>query len=219
MASFGAMPKITHVALFEIIVSSFNCDIITFMKKKSGKNRKHNRANARFYKRLTLICVEVFALVAIVGVSLVLLQASEQEQVSAQLEEAGVTAELLIGTNVSDRAQDHNTTQEEMDTSRYGAELADEEYCKRNRIYAKATISEEEVVLAFAGDVSFANETEKMNNIEKEYRKEFYAEGQLWYFYKRLGYETFLYCPVDKMVEANYRFAIPDDETILGNIN
>ena len=68
-------------------------------------------------------------------------------------------------------------------------------------------------------DVSFANETEKMNNIEKEYRKEFYAEGQLWYFYKRLGYETFLYCPVDKMVEANYRFAIPDDETILGNIN
>lgn len=156
MASFGAMPKITHVALFEIIVSSFNCDIITFMKKKSGKNRKHNRANARFYKRLTLICVEVFALVAIVGVSLVLLQASEQEQVSAQLEEAGVTAELLIGTNVSDRAQDHNTTQEEMDTSRYGAELADEEYCKRNRIYAKATISEEEVVLAFAGDVSFA---------------------------------------------------------------
>ena len=55
--------------------------------------------------------------------------------------------------------------------------------------------------------------------IGKEYRKEFYAEGQLWYFYKRLGYETFLYCPVDKMVEANYRFAIPDDETILGNIN
>lgn len=68
-------------------------------------------------------------------------------------------------------------------------------------------------------NVTFANETERMNHIEKEYRKEFYAEGQLWYFYKRLGYETFLYCPVEKMVEANYRFAIPDDETILGNIN
>ena len=58
-----------------------------------------------------------------------------------------------------------------------------------------------------------------LEHIEKEYRKEFYAEGQLWYFYKRLGYETFLYCPVSKMNESNYRFAIPDDETILGNIN
>ena len=68
-------------------------------------------------------------------------------------------------------------------------------------------------------DVTFADESEKMKHIEKEYRKEFYAEGQLWYFYKRLGYETFLYCPVSKMNESNYRFAIPDDETILGNIN
>ena len=65
-------------------------------------------------------------------------------------------------------------------------------------------------------DVTFADESEKMKHIEKEYRKEFYAEGQLWYFYKRLGYETFLYCPVSKMNESNYRFAIPDDETILG---
>lgn len=68
-------------------------------------------------------------------------------------------------------------------------------------------------------EVTFQSETEKMSNIEKEYRKEFYAEGQLWYFYKRLGYETFLNCPVASMTESNYRFSIPDDETILGNIN
>lgn len=68
-------------------------------------------------------------------------------------------------------------------------------------------------------EVTFSSEEEKMNNIEKEYRKEFYAEGQLWYFYKRLGYETFLNCPVSNMTESNYRFPIPDDETILGNIN
>ena len=67
--------------------------------------------------------------------------------------------------------------------------------------------------------VEFTSETDKMNQIEKEYRKELYAEGQLWYFYKRLGYKTFLYCPVENMTESNYRFAIPDDETILGNIN
>lgn len=141
------------------------CVIMSIMNRKKRNRKKQNRTNARFYKRLTLICVEIFVLVVIVGVSLVLLQTSEQEQVSAQLEEAGVTAELLIGTNVSDKAQDHNTTQEEADTSRYGAELADEEYCKQNRIYAKATISEEEVVLAFAGDVSFAEGYANMGSL------------------------------------------------------
>lgn len=96
-------------------------------------------------------------MVVIVGVSLVVLQANEQEEVMKQLEQAGATAELLIGTNVSEKAEDHNTTSEEMvDTSRYGKELADAVYCEENRIYSKATISEEEVVLAFAGDISFA---------------------------------------------------------------
>lgn len=64
----------------------------------------------------------------------------------------------------------------------------------------------------------FKNEQEKMDNIEKEYRKEFYAEGQLWYFYKRLAYKTFLNCPIQNMTEAQYRFSIPDDEVSLGNI-
>lgn len=68
-------------------------------------------------------------------------------------------------------------------------------------------------------EVEYQTEEDKMSNIEKEYRKEFYAEGQLWFFYKRLGYKTFLSCPVTSMTEANYRFSIPDDETILGNIN
>lgn len=65
----------------------------------------------------------------------------------------------------------------------------------------------------------FQNEEERMYNIEKEYRKEFYAEGQLWFFYKRLGYKTFMFCPISEMTEANYRFSIPDDEISLGNIN
>lgn len=67
--------------------------------------------------------------------------------------------------------------------------------------------------------VSFASEDERRDQLEKEYRKEFYGEGQLWYFYKRLGYATFLHCPLANMKEDNYRFPIPDDEIILGNIN
>ena len=58
-----------------------------------------------------------------------------------------------------------------------------------------------------------------IDSLEKEYRKEFYGEGQLWFFYKRLGYETFMFCPINRMTEANYRFSIPDDEIALGNIN
>ena len=69
-------------------------------------------------------------------------------------------------------------------------------------------------------DVEFTNRDEQLYNIEKEYRKEFYAEGQLWYFYKRHGYKTFQFCTLEKdLTEANYRFSIPDDEITLGNIN
>lgn len=68
--------------------------------------------------------------------------------------------------------------------------------------------------------ISLNDESEKMTAIEKEYRKEFYAEGQLWFFYKRNGYKTFQFCPLKKdLTETNYRFSIPDDEITLGNIN
>ncbi|MEG2790946.1 MAG: RagB/SusD family nutrient uptake outer membrane protein [Odoribacter sp.] len=66
----------------------------------------------------------------------------------------------------------------------------------------------------------FKDEEEKMNKLEIEYRKEFYGEGQLWYFLKRNFRKTFLDCPLDHdMTDANYRFSIPNDEVILGTIN
>lgn len=65
----------------------------------------------------------------------------------------------------------------------------------------------------------FTSEDKRKEELEKEYRKEFYAEGQLWYFYKRYGYETFTLCPLEKsMKESNYRFSIPEDEKELGNL-
>lgn len=121
------------------------------------KSKKQNRVKSSYYGRLLILCLEIFALVSIVGVSLVLLKADEQKEVAKQLKDAGVTEELLIGTNVSEKAEDHNAVaEEEVDTSRYGVELADEKYCKENRIYSMPTISADEIVLSFAGDISFA---------------------------------------------------------------
>ncbi|MEG2341355.1 MAG: RagB/SusD family nutrient uptake outer membrane protein, partial [Odoribacter sp.] len=67
---------------------------------------------------------------------------------------------------------------------------------------------------------SFKDTKEKEYNIMKEYRKEFYAEGQLWYYYKRLAYKTFQNCPMTiDMTESNYRFSIPDNEKEFGKVN
>jgi hypothetical protein len=58
-----------------------------------------------------------------------------------------------------------------------------------------------------------------LNEIEKEYRKEFYGEGQLFYFYKRHGYKTFLHCPVAELGENNYMFSWPENEVLFGQTN
>lgn len=66
---------------------------------------------------------------------------------------------------------------------------------------------------------TFRNAEDKEFQIMKEYRKEFYAEGQLWFYYKRHGYKTFQHCPLEiDMTEANYRFSIPDNEKELGHL-
>lgn len=62
-------------------------------------------------------------------------------------------------------------------------------------------------------------EAQKQNAIESEYRKEFYGEGQLFYFYKRHFYTSFLHCPVPEMTDENYIFNIPDDEITFGKTN
>ncbi len=68
-------------------------------------------------------------------------------------------------------------------------------------------------------EISYRTETAKLNEIEKEYRKEFYGEGQLFYFYKRHFYSTFLHCPVAPMTEDNYRFSLPENEVLFGKTN
>ena len=53
----------------------------------------------------------------------------------------------------------------------------------------------------------------------KEYRKEFFAEGKLFFFLKAHNYETWLGCGVNSMTKTQYRMPLPDDETIHGNNN
>ena len=52
--------------------------------------------------------------------------------------------------------------------------------------------------------------------IEAEYRKEFMAEGQLFYYYKRLDYKTLPDMGV--VMTGNYVFPMPDDEMEFGDI-
>ena len=68
-------------------------------------------------------------------------------------------------------------------------------------------------------DPTGLTEATRLNEIEKEYRKEFYGEGQLFFFYKRHGYTTFLHCPVERMVEKNYMFTWPENEELFGMTN
>lgn len=64
----------------------------------------------------------------------------------------------------------------------------------------------------------FVSEQEREDALEKEYRKEFYAEGQYFFFLKAHGREDFVNRPDDvaKMTEAQYVFPLPDAEKEYG---
>jgi len=138
----------------------YNTDMGNGRRKRN--RRKQNRGNGKFLGRTFIICVEIFILFVVVGVSLVFVLDDEDKQIAKRLRQAGASAELLIGTNVSEKAEDHNVSGENADESRYGKELADEKYCEENRVYAMPTISADQITLAFAGDVSFAEEYTNM---------------------------------------------------------
>ena len=81
------------------------------------------------------------------------------------------------------------------------------------------------------GDVSYLNKLRntrgisRTNNVgaldvkalESEYSKEFFAEGQFFYFLKRHARETFYRCPANvTMSSAQYVLPLPDDEKEYG---
>lgn len=62
------------------------------------------------------------------------------------------------------------------------------------------------------------DENARMEALNLEYRKDFFAEGQYFYFLKRHNCQTFHRCPVDDM-RLNYVLPTPDDEIAYGSGN
>lgn len=88
--------------------------------------------------------------------------------------------------------------------------------CSSDPAESSAYLSE--VREARAIDAIEYTDNEKLMNIEKEYRKEFSGEGQLFYFYKRHAYKTFVNSPLKDMTASNYIFSLPDNEKLFGGV-
>ena len=61
-------------------------------------------------------------------------------------------------------------------------------------------------------------QTTRTYEVMKEYQKEYFSEGQLWFFYKRHNFRTFFTCPLND-VRSSYQWPLPDNETLFGNNN
>lgn len=59
-------------------------------------------------------------------------------------------------------------------------------------------------------------DAERLGYLNKEYQKEYFAEGQWFYFLKRHNVQTFHRLPVEKMIY--YTLPIPDDEVEFGDV-
>lgn len=72
--------------------------------------------------------------------------------------------------------------------------------------------------LPMGNDEYDPNQTYRINQIMKEIRKEYFAEGMLFYFYKQHNYKTFDGCAFDD-VRGKYQWPLPNDEISFGNNN
>ncbi len=62
--------------------------------------------------------------------------------------------------------------------------------------------------------------TVRVNELMKEYVKDFYGEGQLFFFYKRHNFHTFSNCPApNDDMSTHYQMPLPNDEYTFGNNN
>lgn len=71
-------------------------------------------------------------------------------------------------------------------------------------------------VLASRGLSAIVNTTDLQNEIRKEYRKEFFTEGQTFFYYKRLNAARIEDSPVTEMQAKMYVFPLPEDEKLYG---
>ena len=68
------------------------------------------------------------------------------------------------------------------------------------------------VTLSWVDDVA---DSEKLKaRLEKEYRKEFWGEGQMWFWYKRWNYEKFTWPSSFTVPQDGYLIPIPQSQTM-----
>ena len=61
-------------------------------------------------------------------------------------------------------------------------------------------------------DGTLTDQNAIMARLELEYRKDFYGEGQMFFFYKRLGYTSYTWPTVKTVESASYRLPIPETQ-------
>ena len=69
-------------------------------------------------------------------------------------------------------------------------------------------------VLDASIDGTLTSETAIKDRLEKEYRKEFYGEGQMFFFYKRLNYAKFTWPVAKNVTEAAYKLPVPQSQLV-----
>lgn len=135
-----------------------------YMKNKKGKSNKkinNKNSNSSPFKvfGVTLAVVLLVGMAFLMGVKFLpaILQRGEMPENTG--EEGGFH---FFWESVPEEKE---TLAETEEVSRYGAELADEEYRKVNRIYAWEADSEDEVTIGFIGDILFDDEYAIMANL------------------------------------------------------
>lgn len=69
------------------------------------------------------------------------------------------------------------------------------------------------------GLLQFGATVDLQEEIQQEYRKDFFTEGQLFYYYKRLATRQVKDSPVTDMSNTEYVFPMPENEKIYGGRN
>lgn len=63
-------------------------------------------------------------------------------------------------------------------------------------------------------DGSLTSHEAIMERLEKEYRKDFYGEGQMFFFYKRLNYDHIAWPAAKDLTPEDYKLPIPETQTL-----
>lgn len=134
---------------------------------KSEKNKKKKRISPALAFVFTFVSVLVIGGMGMLGYCAITGRLSgesveEQEENVPKTDEETQSAFAFLWEAIP---QEETMTEEEEDTSRYGALLADEEAMKAGNVYAMPNREEGVVSLGFAGDVLFDDEYAVMANL------------------------------------------------------